>query len=362
MLYHWLTSLQPYFSPLNLFRYITFRAAIAGALTIILTLAMGKPLINLVKRLQIGQNIREEVPERHKAKAGTPTMGGVLMLFSAIIGVVLFGDLTNRGIQLGLGVLIALGLLGLWDDYVKVRGGKARGINKRTKLLFQFLVALGVGAVLYFAPVDPAMKTKTNFLFLKNVVVDFGVFYIPLVMFTIVATSNAVNLSDGLDGLAAGLLSVAFAAYTVLCYVSGHSKIAQYLNIQYVPVSGEMTVFCFALTGACLGFLWFNCHPAEIFMGDTGSLPLGGALALAAVLSKQELLLPLVGGVFVLEAATTLLQIIVFRTTGGKRVFRMTPLHHHYELEGWPEPKIVTRFMILAVLFGMVAVASLKVR
>ncbi|MCR4422986.1 MAG: phospho-N-acetylmuramoyl-pentapeptide-transferase [candidate division WOR-3 bacterium] len=362
MLYHWLTSLQPYFSPLNLFRYITFRAAIAGALSIILTLAIGKPLIRLVKRLQIGQNIREEVPERHKAKAGTPTMGGVLMLLSAIIGVVLFGDLTNRGIQLGLGVLVALGLLGLWDDYVKVRGGRARGINKRTKLLFQFIVALGVGAILYFVPADPATKTKTNFLLLKNVVVDFGIFYIPLVMFIIVATSNAVNLSDGLDGLAAGLLSVAFAAYTVLSYVSGHSKIAQYLNIQYVPASGEMTVFCFALTGACLGFLWFNCYPAEIFMGDTGSLPLGGALALVAVLSKHELLLPLVGGVFVLEAATTLLQIVFFHATGGKRIFKMTPLHHHYELEGWAEPKIVTRFMILAVLCSMMAVASLKVR
>lgn len=362
MLYYWLRSLQPYFSPLNLFRYITFRAAIAGALSIILTLVIGKPMINLVKRLQIGQTIRAEVPERHKLKAGTPTMGGVLMLFSALIGILLFGDLTNRGIQLGIGVLVTLGLLGLWDDYVKVRGGKARGINKRTKLLFQFLVALGVGAALYFAPSDPGIKTKTNFLFLKNVVVDFGVFYIPLVMFAIVATSNAVNLSDGLDGLAAGLLAVAFAAYTIFCYVSGNSKIAHYLNIQYVPLSGEITVFCFAITGACLGFLWFNCHPAEIFMGDTGSLPLGGALALAAVLSKHELLLPLVGGVFVLEAGTTLLQIVVFRTSGGKRVFKMAPLHHHYELAGWAEPKIVTRFIILAVLLGMVAVASLKVR
>ncbi|MGQ9678567.1 MAG: phospho-N-acetylmuramoyl-pentapeptide-transferase, partial [bacterium] len=311
MLYHWLTSLQPYFSPLNLFRYITFRAAIAGALSIMLPLVIGKPMISLVRKLQIGQNVREEVPERHKSKAGTPTMGGVLMLFSALIGIFLLGDLTNRGIQLGIGVLVALGLLGLWDDYVKVRGGKARGINKRTKLIFQFLVALGVGATLYFAPPDPAIKTKTNFIFLKNIVVDFGVFYIPLVMFTIVATSNAVNLSDGLDGLAAGLMSVAFAAYTVLCYVAGNGKIAQYLNIQYVPVSGEMTVFCFALTGACLGFLWFNCYPAEIFMGDTGSLPFGGALALAAILSKHELLLPLVGGVFVLETVSTLVQIIV---------------------------------------------------
>lgn len=362
MLAHWLTSLSTQFRPLNLFRYITFRAAMGGALAIVLTLLLGGPLIRLVRRLQIGQNIRDEVPDRHKQKAGTPTMGGVLMLVSAMAGVCLFGDLTNRGIQLGLGVLAILGILGFWDDYVKVRGKKPRGLNKRTKLLFQFLVAFGAGAIMYFFPADPGIKTKTNFLFLKNVVVDFGPWYIPLVMFIIVGTSNAVNLTDGLDGLAPGLLAVAFAAYTVLSYVSGHIKIAHYLNIQYVPASGEMAVFCFALTGACLGFLWYNAYPAEIFMGDTGSLPLGGALALAAVLSKHELLLPLVGGVFVLETATTLLQIAVYHTTRGKRVFRMTPLHHHYELLGWPEPKIVTRFTILAVLFSMVAVATLKVR
>ncbi len=362
MLYYLLTPLQQFFSPLNLFRYITFRAALAGATAIVLTLVIGGPLIRLLRRLQLGQNIREEVPERHRQKAGTPTMGGVLMIVSVIVGVLLFGDLSNRAIQLGLGVTVLLGILGLWDDYVKVRGGRARGVNKRTKLLFQFIVALGVGAVLYFLPPDPAIKTKTNFLFLKNIVIDFGVFYIPLVMLVLVGSSNAVNLSDGLDGLASGLLAVAFASYALLCYVSGHSKLAQYLNIQYVPVSGEMAVFCFALTGACLGFLWFNAHPAEIFMGDTGSLPLGGALGLAAIVSKHELLLPIVGGVFVLEAGSVLLQIIVYHSTGGKRLFRMAPLHHHYELVGWAESKIVTRFMIIAVLFSMVALATLKVR
>jgi phospho-N-acetylmuramoyl-pentapeptide-transferase len=362
MLNYFLTPLARNFGPLNLFRYITFRAAMAGAIAIVLTLLLGEPLIRLLKKLQVGQNIREEVPERHRQKAGTPTMGGALMLISAIIGIVLFGDLTNQAVLLGLGVLVLLGILGFWDDYVKVRGGRARGVNKRTKLVFQLLVAGGVGAILYFLPVDPGQKSKTNFLLFKNIILDFGIFYIPLVMLVLVGSSNAVNLSDGLDGLAPGLLAVALGSYTVLCYAAGNFKIAQYLNIQFVPIAGEMTVFCLALTGACLGFLWFNSYPAEIFMGDTGSLPLGGALGLAAIISKHELLLPIIGGVFVVEAGSVLLQVIYFHSTGGKRIFRMEPLHHHYELKGWAEPKIVTRFMIIAVLCGMIALATLKVR
>ncbi len=362
MFYYLLAPLTRYFGALNLFRYITFRAAMAGVVAIVLTLVLGAPLIRLLKRLQVGQNIREEVPERHRGKAGTPTMGGVLILVAAIIGTVLFGDLKNQSVLLGLAVLLSLGALGFWDDYVKVRGGRARGINKRTKLFFQLLVAAGVGIVLYFFPTDPGIKTKTNFLLFKNIVVDFGIFYIPLIMLVLIGSSNAVNLSDGLDGLAPGLLTVTLGTYTALCYVSGNFKIAQYLNIQYVPVSGEMTVFCLALTGACLGFLWFNSYPAEIFMGDTGSLPLGGALGLAAIVSKHELLLPIVGGVFVLEAGSVLLQVIYFHSTGGKRIFRMAPLHHHFEFKGWVEPKIVTRFVIVAVLCGMVALATLKVR
>ncbi len=362
MLYHLLFPLQDAFGPLNLLRYITFRAAAAGATGIVLTLVLGPALIRFVRRFQLGQNVREEVPERHRKKAGTPTMGGVLILAASLVGILLFGDLTNRAVQLGLLVLVWLGLLGLYDDYVKVRLGKPRGVSKTFKLVGQFGLALLVGAVLYFWPPDPAIRSQTNFLLLKNVSLEFGWVYIPFVMLVLVGTSNAVNLADGLDGLAAGLLVVSLGSYAALCYVSGHAKIAEYLNIMFVRGSGEMAVYCAALVGGCLGFLWYNAHPAEVFMGDTGSLPLGGALGLAAMVSKHELLLALVGGVFVLEAASVLLQVGYFRATKGGRLFRMAPLHHHFELKGWDETKVVTRFMILAVLFGLCALASLKIR
>ncbi|MFO7675890.1 MAG: phospho-N-acetylmuramoyl-pentapeptide-transferase [bacterium] len=362
MLYHLLVPLRAVFSPLNLFRYITFRAAAAGAVSLLLVLVLGPGLIRLVKRLQLGQNVREEVPETHRAKAGTPTMGGLLVLAASLAGILLFADLGNRLVQLGIAVLVALGGLGIWDDYVKVRKGKARGISKTAKLVVQFGLALAVGAVLYFAPPDPAVRSQTNFLLLKNVVVEFSWFYVPFVMLLIVGFSNAVNLSDGLDGLAAGLLAISFSSYAVLCYVSGHTGLAEYLNIMFVRAGGEMAVYCLALVGGVLGFLWFNAHPAQVFMGDTGSLPLGGALALVAVVSKHEFLLFLVGGVFVLEAVSVILQVAWFRSTGGRRLFRMAPLHHHFELKGWAETQVVTRFMILAVLFGLVALASLKIR
>ena len=362
MLYQLLWPLRDAFSPLNLFRYITFRAAAAGALAIVLTLALGPVLIRLVRRLQIGQNIREEVPEHHKKKAGTPTMGGVLILSAGLAGVLLFADLSNRLVQIGVLVLVWLGALGLWDDFVKVKRGRPRGINKTTKLVAQFTLAFIVGAVLYYAPLDAAVRSKTNFLLFKNITVDFGWFYIPFVMLVLVLGSNAVNLTDGLDGLAAGLLVVALGSIAVLCYVSGNVKIAEYLNIMSVTGAGEMAVYCLALVGACLGFLWYNCHPAQVFMGDTGSLPLGGALALGGIVAKHELLLPLVGGVFLLETISVVLQVGYFRATHGKRLFRMAPLHHHYELGGWAETQVVTRFMIVAVLFGLVALGSLKIR
>ncbi len=362
MLYALLTPLRETYGPLNLIRYITFRAAAAGALSILLVLLLGPSLIRLIRRLNIGQNIRNEVPESHKGKAGTPTMGGVLILAAGIVAVLLFADLRNRQIQLGLLVAVALGLLGFIDDYIKVRLRKPRGLSKTAKLVSQFGLAFVVGAVLYFIPVDPANRSTTNVLLFKNVIVQFGWLYIPFVMFVIVSASNAVNLADGLDGLAAGLVTIALGSYAVLSYVSGHYRLAQYLNIMFIPTGGEMTVFCLALVGACLGFMWFNAYPAQVFMGDTGSLPLGGILGLAAILCKHEMLLPIVGGVLVMETGSTLLQIGYFHATGGKRLFRMAPLHHHFELAGWSEPQVVTRFMILAVLFGLGAMATLKIR
>ena len=362
MLYSVLTPLRESVGVLNVFRYITFRAAAAGATGIILTLILGPALIRGIRRLNIGQNIREEVPERHKQKAGTPTMGGLLILAAGALGVLLFADLGNRHVLLGLLTMGWLGLLGFVDDYVKVRLRRPRGLNKTAKIVAQLALALAIGAVLYFMPVDPINRDRTNVLLFKNIVVDFGGLYIPFVMFVMVATPNAVNLADGLDGLAAGLVTIALGSYGVLCYVAGNFRAARYLNVMFVPTSGEVAVLCVALTGACLGFLWFNAHPAEVFMGDTGSLPLGGVLGLVAVISKQEMLLPIVGGVFVVEATSVLLQVAYFHSTGGKRLFRMAPIHHHFELSGWSEPKVVTRFMILGVLFGLAALATLKIR
>jgi phospho-N-acetylmuramoyl-pentapeptide-transferase len=345
MLYLWLMSLSESFGPLHVMKYITFRAAAAGGLAIILVLLLGPSLIRLVRRLNIGQNVRDEVPESHKGKAGTPTMGGVLILAAGVIAVLLFADIRNRQIQLGLLVAVWLGLLGFFDDYVKVRLRKPRGLSKTVKLLAQFVLAFFVGAVLYFIPADPVNRSTTNVLLFKNIVVQFGWFYIPFVML-----------------VAAGLVIIAMASYAALSYVSGHYKLAQYLNIMFVPTGGEMTIFCLAIVGACLGFLWFNAFPAQVFMGDTGALPLGGLLGLAAILCKHEILLPIVGGVFVMETGSALLQIVWFHMTKGKRLFRMAPLHHHFELKGWSEPQVVTRFMILAVLFGLAALGTLKIR
>lgn len=362
MLYLLLYPLKQYFGPLNLFRYITFRAAYAGALTLILSLIFGQLVIKWAKKLAIGQNIRAEVPERHKTKSGTPTMGGIMILSAIIIAVLLLADFTNRYIQLGLFTVVSLGGLGYLDDYIKVRKQKPKGLSKRIKLLIQIAIALVIGLILYYFPASPEIKTQTNLLLFKNIYINFGILYIPFVILVIVSSTNAVNLTDGLDGLAIGLLSAAAATYTFLTYVAGHSKFAQYLNIIYCPGVGEMAIFTLAVVGAGLGFLWFNAFPAQIFMGDTGSLPLGGLIGLTAVLCKQEVLLLLVGGVFVIEAGSVLIQVFYFRTTKGKRIFKMAPLHHHFELCGWDEPKIVTRFWILAVLFGLLAIASLKIR
>lgn len=362
MLYHFLYPLSDYFGPFNLFRYITFRAAYAGAFALLICLFLGPWVIRLIRRFELKPVIREELNEHHYEKSKTPTMGGILILGSILLALLLFADLTNRYIQLGIITILGLGLLGFVDDYLKVKRQRVRGLNKKMKLAGQVIIALLIGIVLYFFPMTLEIKSKTNFILFKNVILDFGVFYILLVVLVIVGSSNAVNLTDGIDGLAIGLLAIASAALTALIYAGGHIKIANYLNILYIAGCGEMTVFGLAILGAALGFLWFNAHPAQIFMGDTGSLSLGGALGLLAIVARQELLLILVGGVFVLEAVSVLVQIIYFHLTGGKRVFRMAPFHHHLELGGWRESQIVIRLWILSILFSLLAISSLKIR
>lgn len=361
MLYHLLYPLKDYFGPFNLFRYITFRAAYAAACSILLVIVLGPWFINWLKRRGFVERIRGEVPDRHKGKAGTPTMGGGLILLSLCVATLLFADLTNRYIQLGLGALVWLGALGGWDDYLKTRG-RPRGLSIRTKLLCQVGLGLILGSILYFFPLDQGYRAQTNLLLFKNILLNFGVGYIPFVVLVLVGTSNAVNLTDGLDGLSVGLLGISLGAYAVVAYLSGHIKFASYLDILYIRGAGELTVLCSAALGACLGFLWFNSYPAVVFMGDTGALALGGLVGVAAVACKHEALLLLVGGVFVLEALSVLAQVGYFHSTNHRRLLRMAPLHHHFELLGWAEPKIVVRFWILGVLFVLLALSSLKIR
>lgn len=360
MLYHLLYPLKEYFGPFNLFHYITFRAAYAAVISLLLCLFLGPWFIKKMRKKSLGERIREEVPDRHRRKKGTPTMGGMLILFSVVVPILLLGDFTNRYMHLSLLTLVWLGLLGFWDDYRKIRGRK--GLSKRTKLLWQIGLGLIVGSVLYFLPVDPYYKSKTNLLLFKNFLLDFGMFYMPFSILVITASTNAVNFADGLDGLAVGLLGIALGAYAVFSYVAGHIKIAGYLNVIYAPGAGELTVVCAAALGAILGFLWFNSYPASIFMGDTGSLSLGGLVGVVALIAKQEILLIIVGGVFVLEAISVIIQVIGYHGANHKRIFKMAPLHHHFELSGWSEPKIVVRFWILAMLFVFLALSTLKIR
>jgi len=361
MLYLLLYPLKEIFGPFRLFGYITFRAAYAAVFAILIVLLIGNFFTNYLRNKSITQRIREEVPNHHKVKEGTPSMGGLLILIALLISVILFADLTNPNIIILIIATIWFGILGFVDDYIKIFKNKPRGLSIKTKLLFQVIFGLALGIYLYFY--GPAgYATKTNLLFLKNYVVNFGIFYPLFVALVTVGTSNGVNLTDGLDGLAIGLLGISAVAYTALSYASGHIGISNYLNIIFIKNGGEAAVFCAALVGAGLGFLWFNAYPAQIFMGDTGSLSLGAILGVVAILIKQEFLLIFIGGVFVIEVISVLLQIIYFRRTKGKRLFLMAPLHHHYELKGLAEPKIVVRFWIVGIIFLMIALSTLKIR
>ncbi|MDX1631517.1 MAG: phospho-N-acetylmuramoyl-pentapeptide-transferase [Thermoanaerobaculia bacterium] len=361
MLYHLLFPLRDTISGFNVFQYITFRSAGAVVTALILSLMLGPAFIRMLRRLAVGQSIREEGPKRHREKAGTPTMGGLLILLAVVLATILWARLDNLYVWLALTVTLAFGAVGFADDYLKIRRGKNLGLTPGAKLLLQCLVAGAAAWVLMTVEVTPPFETLANFPFFKQLLIPLGWLYIPFVMVVLIGSSNAVNLTDGLDGLAIGATLVAAATYAVFTYVAGHAIAADYLQVVPVPGVGEVTIFCGALIGASLGFLWYNCHPAQVFMGDVGSLSIGGAIATVAVLSRQELLLVLVGGLFVLEALSVILQVGSFKLR-GKRVFRMAPLHHHFELSGWPESKVIVRFWILSILFALLSLSTLKLR
>ena len=365
MLYQLLPQLDDitYLGVLNVTRYITFRTAAASLTALAISLLLGPWMIRKLRDFQIGQVIRQEGPQSHRAKAGTPTMGGLLILTSALIPTLLWADLTNPYVWIAVLATAGFGAVGFTDDYLKIVRRSHHGLLPRYKMGGQLLVALGVGiAVLVLADQNPPLyNTRLIFPFFKNLIPDLGFMYLPFAVFILVAWSNAVNLTDGLDGLAISTFGVAAAAFTALAYVTGHAVLADYLDLVRFSPAGELTIFCGALVGASLGFLWYNSYPADIFMGDVGSLALGGALATVSVLIKQELLLVIVGGVFVIEAASVVIQVLSFKLT-GKRVFKMSPLHHHFELIGWSEPKIIARFLILAIICALFSLTSLKLR
>jgi phospho-N-acetylmuramoyl-pentapeptide-transferase len=373
LLYH---GLQKYFSPLNVFRYITVRTVYASLTAMFLALVFGPWLIRKLRELQIGQYIREEGPQEHKKKAGTPTMGGVLIVLSTAVPTLLWADLANPFVLLALFALVAFAAIGFVDDYAKVAKKQNLGLTGKKKLTLQFLVSAFVGISLLVLSTYSAYSTQLVVPFIKRLRPDlvihgllnaphlWPVAFVPFLVFialVITGSSNAVNLTDGLDGLAIGCTVIAAGALTILTYVSSNFRWANYLEIQYIPRVGELTVFCGALVGASLGFLWYNAHPAEVFMGDVGSLALGGTLGTIAVIIKQEVLLVFVGGIFVLEAVSVILQVGSFKLR-GKRIFRMAPIHHHFELMGWSESKVIVRFWIAALVFALFALTTLKLR
>lgn len=361
MLYYLFAYLTKYISGLNLFKYITTRAAAAALTALVISLIFGPLFLRLLHRFQVKEKIRDEGPKTHKVKEGTPTMGGILILFAVVVPTLLWADLTNRFILLILMVTVWMGIIGFMDDFLKAKKLQPRGLVGRKKLVGQVLCGLLFGLVLYYFPPSGAFSSDTSIPFFKNYVLKLGILYIPFIIIVITGTSNAVNLTDGLDGLAIGLSAFCFIAFAGLTYVSGRADFSSYLAIEYMPGSGELAVYCAAVIGASMGFLWFNAPPAQVFMGDTGALFLGGALGAIAILIKKELLLVIVGGVFVAEAVSVILQVLFYRFR-AKRIFKMAPLHHHFELLGWQESKIVVRFWIIGAIFALLTLSTLKIR
>ena len=359
MLYHLLYPLHTTLSVFNVFRYITFRTIYASLTAFFICFLLGPWIIRKLSGMQVGQYIRDDGPQSHLAKAGTPTMGGLLILFSIVASTLLWSDLTNHFVWIMLFVVIGYGLVGFADDYLMQVKKRSKGLSVRRKFILQFGLALIIGYLVY---ISPDFSTQVTIPFFKKLSPDLGWGYIIFAALVIVAASNAVNLTDGLDGLAIGPVIIAAATYMIFAYVAGHIKIANYLQINYVSGSGEVAVSCGTLAGAGMGFLWFNSYPAQIFMGDVGSLSLGAALGTVAVITKQEILLVLVGGLFVIEALSVIFQVSFFKMTSGRRILRMAPLHHHFELKGWPEPKVIVRFWIIAIALALLAMSTLKLR
>ncbi len=359
MLYKFIYLFHDSISFLNVFRYITFRTILSTLTALILFLFLGKWAINILKNMQIGQYIQEDGPPTHRSKQGTPTMGGCLIIPIVFISSILWASPLNPYIWICLSVLIMFGLIGFIDDYLKIKRKNNKGLNAKSKFFWQILSALIVSFMLF------NIKGFNHYLyvpFFKSIHPYLGYFHIPFMAFIIVASSNAVNLTDGLDGLAISPLIVAFGCYLIFSYVAGHKIIASYLHIPYIPGAGELSILCGSIIGAGLGFLWYNAYPAEIFMGDVGSLSLGACLGIAAVITKQEIILILIGGLFVIEALSVISQVLYFKFTGGKRIFKMAPIHHHFELQGWPEPKIIVRFWIISIILALLGLSTLKLR
>ncbi len=378
MLY-WLLyqKLYPVFRVFRIFRYLTFRCVFASLTALLIGMLIGPFVIRRLREFQIGQYIREEGPQSHKSKTGTPTMGGVLICIAILVPTLLWSDLANPFVWIAVCSTVAFGAIGFADDYIKVVHKRNQGLSARQKLLFQTVASFGVAAVLVWMQSRGMYSTRLVVPFLKRFRPDlilgamhhvhglYWISFLPFVIFVMLVitfSSNAVNLTDGLDGLAIGCTIIAAGALTVLTYVSGHVVFSDYLELQRMPLAGELTIFCGAMVGAAIGFLWYNAHPAEVFMGDVGSLALGGAISTVAVLIKQELLLPFIGGVFILEAVSVMLQVGSYKLRGGKRIFKMAPLHHHFELIGWSESKVIARFWIMALVFALFALTTLKLR
>jgi phospho-N-acetylmuramoyl-pentapeptide-transferase len=378
-LLYWLLyeKLFPFFHPFRIFRYLTFRTAFASLTALMIALFIGPYVIEKLREFQIGQYVREDGPQTHLKKTGTPTMGGVLIGIAILLPTILWSDPANPLVWITVGSTFAFGAIGFADDYIKVVKRRSLGLTARSKLLYQCMAAAGVAAALVVLTQFKMYSTQMSVPFIKSLrpamlwhwpttvphlyFLAFLPFVIAVIL-VLLGSTNAVNLTDGLDGLAIGCTIIAAAALTVLTYVSGHVVFADYLELQRMPLVGELTVFCGSMVGASIGFLWYNAHPAEIFMGDVGSLALGGAIGTVAIIIRQELLLPFIGGVFVLEALSVILQVGSYKLRNGKRIFKMAPLHHHFEQLGWSESKVITRFWILALVFALFALTTLKLR